>query len=96
MAYYAKLQNNIVQQIIVVSDTIENGAVWCHETFGGEWVECNDGGIGWTYSNGVFTAPQPYPSWTLDENNNWQPPTPYPNDGEAYEWNEEELEWVAI
>jgi len=44
MAYYAKLENNIVQTVIVVSDDIENGAVWCNETFGGIWVQTFDDG----------------------------------------------------
>ena len=59
MAYYAKLQNSIVQQIIVVSNTIDDGATWCNQTFGGEWVECNNGNIGDTYDavNDVFVAP---------------------------------------
>ena len=42
----------------------------------------------------VFVQPQPYPSWTLDNNNDWQPPTPKPEGN--YYWNEAELEWVAI
>jgi hypothetical protein len=35
-------------------------------------------GIGFTYDavNDVFIAPQPYPSWALDDNFNWQPPSP--------------------
>ncbi len=41
-----------------------------------------------------FVSPQPFESWTLDENNDWQPPTPKP-EGKYY-WNEEDLEWVAI
>lgn len=55
-------------------------------------------GISFTYDsvNDVFVAPQPYPSWALDENNDWQPPTPTPTDGGTYRWNEEELAWVAI
>jgi len=55
-------------------------------------------GIGYTYDANadVFVKPQPYPSWTLDENHDWQPPTPMPSDGEQYRWSEEELEWVAI
>jgi len=58
-------------------------------------------GIGFTYlaDADVFVAPQPYPSWTLDANHDWQPPTPMPSDASTdnpYEWNEEELEWVAI
>ena len=55
-------------------------------------------GVGYDYDPiaDVFVAPQPYPSWTLDENHDWQPPTPMPTDGERYSWDEEELEWVAI
>ena len=55
-------------------------------------------GIGFTYlaDDDVFVAPQPYPSWTLDENHNWNPPTPMPIDGEMYFWSEEDLEWVAV
>jgi hypothetical protein len=40
-------------------------------------------GIGFTYDavNDVFIAPQPYPSWSLDNNFDWQPPTPKPEEG---------------
>jgi len=53
-------------------------------------------GIGYTYDEvrDQFVALQPYPSWTLDENNDWQPPTPKP-DGDYY-WSEEDLVWVAV
>lgn len=45
----------------------------------------------------VFTAPQPYPSWTLSsENYAWLPPTPKPQDDNQYEWDEESLSWVLI
>ena len=43
-----------------------------------------------------FVAPRPYPSWTLDQNNDWQPPTSMPSTGGPYGWSEAELEWVAI
>jgi hypothetical protein len=36
----------------------------------------------------VFIIPQPYPSWSLDENFDWQPPTPRP-EGFNWYWNEE-------
>ena len=45
----------------------------------------------------AFMAPQPYPSWTLDENTcRWEPPTPNPpsDDGGYYEWNEFLRVWV--
>lgn len=53
-------------------------------------------GVGFTYDpiRDEFVTPQPFPSWTLDENNDWQPPTPKP-DGEHY-WSEEDLVWVVI
>ena len=53
-------------------------------------------GIGFRYiaEADVFVAPQPYPSWTLDTNFDWQPPTPRP-EGACY-WSEEDLEWVAV
>jgi hypothetical protein len=57
-------------------------------------------GIGFTYDADadVFVAPQPYGSWTLDENFDWQPPTPQPYDSsddvKRFYWNEEELEWI--
>lgn len=53
-------------------------------------------GVGYTYDADadVFVAPQPYPSWTLDENNDWQPPTPKP-EGNCY-WQESTLEWIEV
>lgn len=54
-------------------------------------------GIGYTYdaANDVFIAPQPFPSWKLDANFDWQPPIPYPNEG-IWQWNESEGNWHAI
>lgn len=46
-----------------------------------------------TYANGVFTLPQPYPSWTL-VNNVWTPPTPMPTIGGPYMWDELTKAWV--
>jgi len=55
-------------------------------------------GIGFTYDvdADVFISPSPYPSWVLDINHDWQPPTPKPSADEPYEWSEEDLEWVAV
>ena len=52
--------------------------------------------IGFTYdaTADVFIAPQPFPSWTLDSNNDWQAPTPKPEG--SFTWDEETLAWVAI
>jgi hypothetical protein len=52
-------------------------------------------GIGYLYDPiaDVFIAPQPFPSWTLDQNHDWQPPKPKPG-GIFWYWNEEDQEWV--
>jgi hypothetical protein len=45
-----------------------------------------------------FTTPRPtlpYDSWTWD-GETWNPPVPYPTDGERYTWNEEDQEWTLI
>lgn len=44
----------------------------------------------------VFIWPQPFPSWTLDANHDWQPPTPRPPEGGPYRWDEDTLSWVAL
>jgi hypothetical protein len=42
-------------------------------------------------------ARKPYPSWIGNvETMTWQPPTPYPDDGKSYYWNEEQVAWVEI
>jgi hypothetical protein len=62
-------------------------------------IRGNYAGIGFNYDhvNDVFYAPQPYQSWTLNQSTwLWESPTPYPQDGKAYLWNEETLSWVEI
>lgn len=56
----------------------------------------NFAGIGYTYDeiNDVFYAPQPYPSWVLNETTwTWEAPIPYPSDNNFYLWNEETTSW---
>jgi hypothetical protein len=52
-------------------------------------------GIGFSYDPvaDVFIAPQPFASWSLDENYDWQPPTPRP-EGMGWHWDEATLSWV--
>lgn len=39
---------------------------------------------------------KPYPSWILNEEIcNWEPPTPYPSDGNKYYWDETSLSWIV-
>lgn len=59
----------------------------------------NYAGIGYTYDAvlDAFIVPKPYPSWLLNtETCQWEPPTPYPSDGNLYTWDEETLSWVQV
>ena len=64
---------------------------------GGTPFRKNYAGIGYTYDEqrDAFIPQKPYASFILNEDTClWEPPVPYPTDGERYLWNEEELEWV--
>ena len=79
------------------------GIAWCKKLFGEdtEWVQtsCNNNfrkeyaGIGMTYDSvkEKFIQPNTFPSWTLDENDDWKPPVPIPDDYQEvpYVWDEE-------
>ena len=66
------------------------------EPDGGTPLHMNYAGVGYTWDGTGFAPPQPYGSWTLDENYVWQPPTPMPDDGLLYEWDEDTTSWVEI
>lgn len=57
----------------------------------------NFAGIGFTYDAGrdAFIPPKPFPSWVLNETTClWDSPTPKPEDGKLYSWDEATLSWV--
>jgi hypothetical protein len=84
------------------------GTVWkktSYNTMGGQHLlggtpfRKNYAGIGYTYDpdRDAFIPPQPYPSWTLDEQTcQWTPPVPFPNDEKQYFWNESTLSWTFV
>lgn len=67
-------------------------------TGGGTPYRKNYAGIGFTYDEqrDAFIPPQPYPSWTLDADANWQPPVAMPTDGEMYLWDEATQQWNEV
>jgi hypothetical protein len=113
MAHYAFLDgNNIVTEVITGIDETEliegldtetwygnlRGQVCKRTSYNGN-IRKNYAGIGFTYDPELdaFIEPQPYPSWTLNQQTcKWESPTPYPNDGLAYAWNEQDLDWLSV
>ena len=73
-----------------------NGGV---HKLGGTPLRKNYAGIGYAYDEArdAFIPPQPYPSWTLNEDTClWKAPVAYPDDGKDYGWNEETTSWDEI
>ena len=114
MAHFAKVNNGIVEQVIVAEPEFFNTFVdsspgqWIQtsyntyggvHTLGGTPLRKNYAGIGFTYDaqKDAFIPPKPFPSWELNgETCLWEAPTPYPDDGEQYTWNETSQEWELI
>jgi hypothetical protein len=110
MAHYAEVENGIVKRVIVADskewcETNLKGT-WVqtsYNTFGGEHklggtpLNKNYAGVGYTFDGTGFAAPQPFASWTLNEDSYiWEAPTPMPVDDKIYTWNEATTAWVEV
>jgi len=113
MSHYARVENGIVTSVIVAEeDFIQTGALGdpagfvqtSYNTHGGQHPEGrplrkNYAGIGYTYDSGrdAFIPPQPYPSWTLNEDTClWDCPVAMPTEGGPFTWNEEAQTWDTV
>jgi len=73
-------------------------AIWRQTSYNNN-MRKNHAGIGYSYDEEIdaFIPPKPYPSWLLDEDTClWDSPTPYPDDGNRYEWNESTKAWDEV
>ena len=106
----------VVGNDCVPSDEHVDGETWCINFFkGGTWKQTSYNsnfrkqyaGMGYTYdtAKNKFISPQPYASWALDANDDWQAPVTYPTiitygsndplDMYLISWNEAGLKWTA-
>ena len=99
MSHFAKIEDGVVTQVIVAQDIEwcqDNlGGTWVQTSYntyggvhynGGTPLRYNYAGIGFTYDEArdAFIEPQPFPSWSLNEDTClWEAPIPYPGP----EWN---------
>ena len=86
------------------------GIALCNKLYGdATWVQTSYNhnfrkqyaGSGFTYDSvkDKFICPQPFASWALDENDDWQAPIPYPEDDESlrkYYWDEDTTSWKEL
>jgi len=97
----------VSNEVLLDDDGVEQeqlGKDFCQDLFGGTWVQTSYNNnfrkryasIGGKYDsvNDVFLFPQPYSSWTLNTDYEWQAPVSYPDDGNIYMWSEENNTWV--
>jgi hypothetical protein len=95
---YAEIDNNnkVVNTIIAAESFVASVP--------GTFIECTEstrlGSIGMTYNKekNKFINPQPYPSWTLNEDSlDWESPAGGKPDNEnVYIWDEENRSWVLF
>mgnify|MGYP005828997457 CR=1 FL=1 len=90
------------------NDCHADGETWCVNFFGGgTWKQTSYNnnfrkqycGKGYTFdaAKNKFLVPQPYASWALDGNDDWQAPVTYPTDttDKRISWDEPGLKWTA-
>ena len=94
------------------NDMHVDGETWCKNFFkGGTWKQTSYNanfrkqycGKGYTFDSAKdkFISPQPYASWALDGNDDWQAPVTIPNDTGTDEnpkrisWDEAGQKWTA-
>ncbi len=110
MSHFAKVVDGIVEQVIVAEqdfiDTQEG--TWVQTSYntcggvhanGGTPLRKNYAGPSSIYDStrDAFYAPQPYASWTLNNDSCiWEAPTAYPDDDKHYIWDEDTTSWVEV
>lgn len=102
----------IVEEVIVAEqdfiDTLPDASSWVQTSYntlggihilGGTPFRKNYAGIGYKFDaeRNAFIPPKPYASWGLNEETClWEAPTPYPQDGNIYNWDENTLTWIEF
>ena len=96
------VNNNVLNSANEETSGIEFLTVWSNGHVNWKQTSYNNrirkqyASIGYSYDPiaDVFIAPQPYPSWSLNDNFDWQAPTAKPEG--SYVWDELTLSWIEI
>ena len=104
----------VVDNAHVESDEHVSGENWCSTFFGGgNWKQTSYNanfrkkyaGVGDVYDSAKnkFLSPQPFASWSLDGNDDWQSPVAHPTDASAehglnyhISWDEDNQRWTGV
>jgi hypothetical protein len=113
MSHFAKVTDGKVTQVIVAEkeffDTYVDSTPgeWIQTSYNthgnqhpeGKPLRGNYAGIGYIYdsTNDVFYAPQPFPSWILNNTTwLWEAPIAMPDNEKTYKWNESIINWEEV
>lgn len=98
----------VVEQEVIDSGIFGDPSQWIQTSYntrggehllGGTPLRKNFAGVGSIYDpvRDAFYVPRPYSTWIFDEQTClWNPPVPYPNDGENYVWDDQQVVWVNV
>jgi len=100
----------VVDNKHVPGDEHVDGETWCKNFFGEAtvWKQTSYhsnfrkkyAGMGdhYDYDKNKFISPQPFASWSLDANDDWQAPVTYPTDtaDHVISWDEDNQKWTGI
>jgi len=98
----------VVEQDYINTGKLGNPTNWIQTSYntsggvhllGGTPLRKNYAGVGFTYDTEIdaFIPPKLYNSWLLNEETCcWEPPIPYPTDGNMYTWDEDQLNWILV
>ena len=105
MSHFAEIdKDGIVLRVLVAEQSFINSGLvgdsfnWVQTSYNNNFRK-NYAGKGYTYdkTRDAFYAPQPYPSWVLDEDTcQWGAPTAMPENGKDYIWDEDTTSWKEI
>lgn len=98
--YFAELDENKIVKRVIVAESLK----WCEDNLGGTWIETfmddpnhNYAGVGYkSYDDRNFSAPQPFPSWTLNAKKEWQPPISRTGVPDNAIWDEQTLSFKPL
>jgi hypothetical protein len=107
MAHFAKVENGVVTNVVVVDEHEDNGQEFLNSIgLDGTWIQTSYNGnirgkyagIGDVYNKTKdrFEPTKPFSSWVWNEvTYSYEAPVAYPTDGESYTWDEDTQTWVA-
>ena len=100
----------VVDNKHVPGDEHVDGETWCKNFFGEAtvWKQTSYNhnfrkqyaGVGciYDYDKNKYLGPQPFASWSLDANDDWQAPVTYPTDtvDHVISWDEDNQQWTGL